>query len=123
MDSIISFSDKVLLPTKKDVLRVHLYLKLIQHGIKPFENDIDIMIELYTFGGYHSSQEQAQFISNCMQKKLKKSEQSVRNTLSKYVASGVFKKPKNRVLYLDEKFIPKVECDVLMLQHLVSHAK
>lgn len=118
-----SFSDKVLLPTKKDVLRVHLYFKLIQYGIKPFENDIDIMIELYDFGGYDTSEGQARFISTCMQKKLKKSEQSVRNTLSKYVNLNVFEKPRNRVLHLSEKFIPRVKCDRLVLQHAISHAE
>lgn len=119
---IKSFSDKILLKTRKDVLRVHLYTKLIQHNIKPFENDIDIMLELYDFGGYDTSEGQARFISNCMQKKLKKSEQSVRNTLSKYVNLNVFDKPRNRVLHLNPTYIPKIECDKLVLQHTISHA-
>lgn len=119
---IKSFSDKILLPSKKDVLRVHLYLKLLQYGIKPFENDLDIILELYLFGGYSNKDEQLNFIQMCMDKKLKKTNQSVRNTLSKYVIAGVFTKPKNTNLYLDDKFIPKIECDKLVLQHLISHA-
>lgn len=121
--NIKAFSDKVLLPQLRDVLRVHLYLKLLQYGIKPFENDIDIMIELYLFGGYNNSEEQSKFIKICMEKKLKKSDQSVRNTLSKYVSRGVFDKPRNTVLSVSEKFAPKVECDKLVLQHLISHAE
>lgn len=120
---IKSFSDKILFNTKKDVLRIHLYIKLIQYGIKPFENDIDIMLELYEFGGYNSSEGQARFINNCIQKKFKKSEQSVRNTLSEYVALKVFDKPRNRTLSLNNKFIPKVDCDILVLQHVISHAE
>lgn len=120
---IKSFSDKVLLGEKRDVLRLHLYFKLLQFGIKPFENDIDIILELYLFGGYSNSQEQAEFIDICMQKGLKKSEQSVRNTLSKYVNIGIFDKPKNSVLSINDKFIPKVECDRIVLEHKISHAK
>ena len=120
---IISFSDKVLLDEKRDVLRLHLYFKLLQFGIKPFENDIDIILELYLFGGYSNSEQQSEFINTCMQKGLKKSEQSVRNTLSKYVNIGVFDKPKNSVLSINDKFIPKVSCDKIILEHKVSHAK
>lgn len=120
---IKSFSDKVLLDGKKDVLRLHLYLKLLQFGIKPFENDIDIILELYLFGGYSNSEQQTKFIDICMQKGLKKSEQSVRNTLSKYVNIGIFDKPKNSVLTINDKFIPKVECDRIVLEHKISHAK
>lgn len=120
---IKAFSDTVLLPTKKDVLRIHLYFKLIQYGIKPFENDIDIILELYMFGGYKGSEQQAMFIDMCMQRGLKKSDQSVRNTLSKYVSLGVFDKPKNTTLRLNQKFMPSVDCDKLVLQHIISHAE
>jgi len=117
-----SFSDKVLLKRKADVLRLHLYMKLLQYEIKPYENDIDIIIELYLFGGYNNSAEQASFIETCLEKKLKKSDQSIRNTLSKYVSLGIFNKPKNSILSINENFLPKVDFDKLVLQHIVSHA-
>ena len=120
---IISFSDKFLLGEKRDVLRLHLYSKLLQFGIKPFENDIDIILELYLFGGYSNSEEQTKFIDICMEKGLKKSVQSVRNTLSKYVSIGLFDKPKNTILHVNEKFIPNVSCDRIILEHKISHAK
>lgn len=120
---IKAFSDKILLPDRRDALRVHLYLKLIQNGIQPFENDIDMIIELYSFGGYVNKENQRRFFDICLDRKFKKTEQSVRNTLSKYTMLGVLEKPKNLVLYVSEKFIPKVECDKLVLQHVVSHAK
>lgn len=119
---IKSFSDKVILAEKKNVLRVHLYLKLMQYDIKPFENDIDIILELYFFGGYANSDEQNKFIDICIQKGLRKSGQSLRNTLSKYVNLGVFDKPKNTILSVNEKFIPKVSCDKLVLLYSVTHA-
>lgn len=120
---IKSFSDKVLLPTKMDVLRVHLYFKLLQNCIRPYQNDMEIILELYVFGGYSNSEQQAEFIKLCIDKKLKKSDQSVRNTLSKYVSLGILTKPKNTVLHISEDYIPSVKYDQLILQHIISHAK
>lgn len=118
-----SFEDIIRLPEKRDVFRVHLYTKLIEKGIKPFENDIDIILELYTFGGYQNAEEQSKFIQSCIKKGYKKSDQSVRNVLSKYVTRGVFDKPKNTQLKLNTDYIPEVECDKLVLLHKVTHAK
>ena len=120
---IKSFSDKVLLPTKRDVLRVHLYFKLLENNIRPFENDMDIILELYFYNGYHNSDEQASFIKVCIDKKYRKSDQSLRNALSKYAKLGVFTKPKNTVLHVSDDYIPQVKNDRLILQHIISHAK
>ncbi len=120
---IKALKEKVLLEDKRDVLRIHLYFKLIENGIKPFENDIDIMLELYMFGGYSNREQQSKFIETCIKKGLKKSSQSLRNTLSKYVNMGIFDKPKNTILSINEKYLPKVDCDRLILQHIISHAK
>lgn len=117
-----SFSDRVLLKKRIDVLRLHLYMRFLQYGIKPFENDMDIIIELYMFGGYNTPEGQSKFIQTCLKKKLKKSDQSIRNTLSKYVSLGIFNKPKNSTLFINENFIPKVDFDKLILQHTISHA-
>jgi len=119
---IKSFLDKVLLPDKRDVLRVHLYLKFLQYGIPPYENDMDIVIELYCFGGYNNSQRQDEFFDLCLEKKYKKSKQSIRNTLSKYTNLGVFEKPRNTSLSVSPKYIPPIEFDRLLLQHTISHA-
>jgi len=120
---IKSFSDKILLSNKKDALRVHLYLKFIQYGIQPFENDIDILIELYCFGGYKGRGKQEEFINLCLEKSYKKSRQSIRNILSKYTNLGILDKPKNLYLSINEKYIPIVNFDKLVLQHIVSHAE
>lgn len=119
---IKSFLDKVLLPDKRDVLRVHLYLKFLQYGIQPYENDLNIVIELYTFGGYTNSQKQEEFFDLCLDKKYKKSRQSIRNTLSKYTNLGVFEKPRNTSLSVSSKYIPPISFDRLLLQHTVTHA-
>jgi hypothetical protein len=119
---IKSFLDKVLLPEKRDVLRVHLYLKFLQYGIPPYENDMNIVLELYCFGGYNNSLKQDEFFDLCLEKKYKKSKQSIRNTLSKYTNLGVFEKPRNTSLSVSSKYIPHIEFDRLLLQHTISHA-
>lgn len=117
------FPDKILLPDKRDVLRVHLYLKFIQYGVQPYENDMDIVVELYCFGGYSDADKQEEFFDSCLSKKYKRSKQSIRNTLSKYTSLGVLEKPRNKSLFVSEKYIPSVKFDRLVLQHIVSHAK
>lgn len=119
---IKSFLDKVLLSNKRDVLRVHLYLKFLQYGIQPYENDMNIVIELYIFGGYTNSQKQEEFFDLCLDKKYKKSRQSIRNTLSKYTNLGVFEKPRNTSLAISSKYIPDIAFDRLLLQHTITHA-
>lgn len=123
MEVIKSFLDKVLLEDKRDVLRVHLYLKFLQYGIVPYENDMDIVLELYCFGGYNNSQKQEEFFEVCLGKKYKKSKQSIRNTLSKYINLGVLEKPRNTSLSVSAKYIPPIKFDRLLLQHTISHAK
>lgn len=117
------FVDKILLPDKKDVLRAHLYLKFIQYDLQPSQNDLDILVELYCFGGYSSKEMQERFISSCIEKNYMKSKQSIRNTLSKYTNLGVLDKPKNLSLSVNEKYLPRVDCDRLFLQHTIGHAE
>ena len=120
---IKSFSDKVLLTKKRDVLKYHLYLKFLQNNIKSSENDIDIIIELFLFGGYNNSDEQSKFIKLCIEKNYKKTDQSVRNALSKYTNIGIFEKPKNTILKVSDMFIPTTDFDKLIINHVVSHAE
>lgn len=119
---IKSFSDRILLPNKKDVLRVHLYTKLLQHGIKPYKYDIEILIELYCFGGYNNSEEQSSFFKICLDKGYKRTIQSVRNTLSTYTTLKVLDRPRNSILHVNKDFIPQTVFDKLVLQHMISHA-
>ena len=120
---IKAFPDKIILPDKRDVLRVHLYLKFIQYDIHPYENDMNIVLELFLFGGYKNAGEQEKFFDICLEKEYKRSKQSIRNTLSKYTHLGVLDKPRNTSLFVSPKFIPSVVFDKLVLQHVVTHAK
>jgi dimeric dUTPase (all-alpha-NTP-PPase superfamily) len=116
------FSDKILLSSLDSVLKLHLYLKMTQHNIRFYRKDIDIIVELYKFGGYSNLDEQSDFMKLCIDKGYKKSVQSIRNTFSKYITLGVLLKPKNCTLKVSDSYIPKVEFDKLVLQYIISHA-
>lgn len=118
---IRKLSDVMLLKNKEDVLRLFMYGKLLESGIRPYENDINILLELYNTGGYNNSSEQLSFINLCIKKKMKRTDQSVRNTLSKYTKLKILEKPKNSMLKISDAFLPKVECDKLVLNPLISH--
>lgn len=118
---IKSFDDKIVVTNRRDVIKIHLYSKLIEAGIQPYERDIELILELYFFGGYNEDT-QISFFDMCLEKRYKKSQQSIRNTLSKYTSLGVLEKPKNKRLYVSSRFIPLIECDLLVLQHKVTHA-
>lgn len=120
---IKAFEDVILLQEKRDVLKIQLFTKMVQFGIRPMEGDIDVIIELYLLGGYKGTEEQSKFISSCIEKGYKKTDQSVRNTVSKCIGNGILEKPKNTITFVSNKFIPPVECDKLVLSHKVSHAK
>jgi hypothetical protein len=114
-------SDKILLSDKKDVLRLYLYGKLLQKGIRPMENDMNVLLELYQFGGYHNKEQQQRFVEDCLKKGFKRSAQSVNNTLSLYTKKGVLQRPKNSVRTTNEQFLPLIDCDRLVLQSIISH--
>lgn len=114
--------DKILLREKNDVLRLFLYGKLLEKGIRPLENDINILLELYQFGGFYNKEQRNQFIQNCLHKAYRRSAQSVSNTLSTYTKLNVLKKPKNSKRFLNEEYLPTVDCDKLVLQSLISHS-
>lgn len=116
------FKDAVLLPEKKDVLRIHLYFKLLQYNIRPFEPHIDLILELYTFGGYNGPEEQGRFLQVCVDKGIRKSAQGVRNIVSKYVQLGVLNSERNTHAEVNEKYIPKAKVDKIALTHIIGHA-
>jgi hypothetical protein len=118
---IISVKDTILYSEDRMVVMVLLYLKLMQMNICPYNKDLDIITDLYLKGGYNSDT-QSEFIEHCIKNKYKRSSQSLRNTLSKYVKLGVFVKPKNKSLHLSSALLPPITYDKLILDLKISHA-
>lgn len=117
----IMISERLLLKDRKDVLRVHLYCMILNKGVVPYEKDLDVLIALYEMGGYSNGEEQAKFFSDCIERKFKRTIQSIRNTLAKYTEIGVLKRPRNKKRFLSEDCLPSVTTNKIILNHQISH--
>lgn len=119
--NVNKIAEVMLLKDKRDVLRIHLYSKLIQKDIIPYDKDLDVLINLYEMGGYSNEKEQTQFFNSCINKKYKKSIQSIRNTLALYTEIGILNKPKNKKRFVSESWIPSSMDSILFLDYKISH--
>lgn len=114
-------SEKILFKSREDVVRVHLYTRLLEIGHTPYESDLNILVALYEMGGYDNGVEQANFFKLCVEKKYKKNIQSVRNTLSLYTDLGVLEKPKNEKRFVSKNWLSPIESEKLVLDYKISH--
>lgn len=114
--------DKIRLRYKRDVFRLLLYIKLIEKGIPFHESELDVLCELHQRGGYTDDLTQQVFMDNCLSKGFRKSKQSIRNVLAKFVNQGVIKKTRNFNCHISHDYIPPVEAEMIGLMFYVSHA-
>ena len=119
---VTKITDVILLNSKIQVIRLHLYAKLLQIGFVPYDKDLDVIIELYKINGYANEKEQLKFFNTCLHNKYKKSQQSIRNTLATYTKIGILEKPQNKKRVVSEKWIPPNDFNVMVLDYKVSHA-
>lgn len=111
----------MLLKNRKDVLRLHIYTKLLSVGVIPYDKDLDVLVALYEFGGYKNDTQQQNFFKLCLDDSLKKSVQSIRNTLAKYTKIGILDKTKNNVRFISEKWLPTLNGDKIVLDYKISY--
>jgi len=114
--------DKIRLREKRDVFRLLLYIKLTEKGIPFHESELNVLCELYEQGGYIDDATQQVFMDNCLQKKFRKSKQSIRNVLAKFVNHGVIKKHRNFNCHISHDYIPPIDAEIIGLMFYVSHA-
>lgn len=120
--SIPVIQDRVRLRSKRDVLRLFLYTKLTERGIKFSESELDVLIELHLIGGYYDTDRETIFFNTCINHKFRTSFQSVRNVLTRFVNLGVIKKPKIHQRYISPDYLPAIESDIVGLMFFVSNA-
>lgn len=119
--NVDKIAEVMLLKDRRDVVRIHFYIKLIQKGIVPYDKDLDVLINLYEMGGYSNEKEQLQFFNSCIYNKYKKSIQSIRNTLAKYTEIGVLNKPKNKKRFISDVWMSPFNDNILFLDYKISH--
>lgn len=103
----LKFSDQ------RNVLKVYLYVKMIEKGLVPFDNDLDILSELYFFGGYDGNQEKKDFYKLLLDKKLRGSEQSISNKLTELSEMNlILRADKNCIKLNTVDFFPEIKHDI-----------
>lgn len=96
----------IILKDKKDVVKVVLYTQMLLKGITPFENDLDILFELFDFGGYHNNEQKKAFYNQLITKKLRKTPDSINNKLTELAELGILERYKKNCLRFNEDFFP-----------------
>lgn len=109
------FKEKVELPTKEDVVKLHLIIKTFENNLSLSKADIDTLYELYTIG-YSED-----FYKNCIDKGYFKTKQTVRNSITRMTNAGILKYKKRGERYISEKYIPTEINDKIIFQYLVGN--
>lgn len=104
---VINPEHPIMLKDKKRVLKVYLYVKMLEKGFIPFENDLDILSELYFFGGYEGDKEKKEFYKLLIDKKLRGSDQSTSNKLTEFSENGIIERVEKNTVRLDYEFFPE----------------
>ena len=111
------------LETKRDVIKLHLFSKLLEKGIPTYPSELDILIELYFRKGYHSKEEMEDLYEFCLKHKLRASRQSFNNAITKFVNAGVIKKLGVCKREINKDFVPHINSDYIGLNYKVVNAK
>lgn len=114
--------DKIILNNKREVMRLFLYIKLLEKGVKTSNTELNVLMELYEFGGYYNQEQETHFFTKCINSKFRTSDQSIRNVLTKFKNVGVVKKVKIHQRYISEEFLPKIDSQMVGLMFFVSNA-
>lgn len=106
---VIQEEKPILLNTRKDVIKTVLYVKYLMKGLKPFDNDLDILAELFEFGCYSGKKTQTQFFDILLKKELRNSIASARNKISELTQKGILFRPHKNAIKFTIDFLPTLD--------------
>ena len=106
---VIQEEKPIFLKTRKDVIKTVLYVKYLLKGLKPFDNDLDILSELFEFGCYSGKDTQTKFFDILLKKGLRNSIASARNKISELTNEGVLYRPYKNAICFTKDFLPTLE--------------
>ena len=108
----ISLIEDTIIIDKVNLIKVHLFIKLVENSISDILSDreLNILSYLYIYGGITDKDSMEDFSSKCFIMNLseKNSIQSVRNALGKARELGVVKRRKVNNWKLDDSYLPKL---------------
>ena len=98
-----------------DVLKLHLIIKCRQYNVKISEADLDSLIELYK-NGYNNA-----FFKNCVIKDYYKSEQTVRNAVTRMTNLGILTHVKRGDRIISKDFTPNFKSNRVIVEYLIRN--
>lgn len=111
----ISLIEDTIIMDKVNLIKVHLFIKLVENSISDILSDreLNILSYLYVYGGIIDKDSMEDFSNKCFVMALseKDSIQSVRNALGKARELGVVKRRKVNNWKLDDSYLPKLPVD------------
>ena len=111
----ISLIEDTIIMDKVNLIKVHLFIKLVENSISDILSDreLNILSYLYVYGGITDKDSMEDFSNRCFVMALseKDSIQSVRNALGKARELGVVKRRKVNNWKIDDTYLPKLPID------------
>jgi hypothetical protein len=123
MEEVQIIKSFISLKSKRDVLKLHFFSKLLERGIFAYPTELEMLIELYFRKGYHSKDEMDDLFEFCLENKLRASKQSFNNAITKFVNAGVIKKLGVCKREINPDFIPYIPSDFIGLTYNVINDK
>lgn len=106
---------------RDDLIRGHLYSISLEKGIKPENGELDVLLYLYNSGPIVSRETNNSFLKKCVELKLRGSEASTRNVLSKYTSLGILIKEKNSNRKFNYDLIPENLDGEFVFEYLITN--
>lgn len=109
------FKEKIQLSTKDDVIKLHMLVKSYEKGYNLSAAEISTLFELYKTG-YNR-----EFYQNCVRKGYFKTQQTVRNSVTKMTKLGILQYHKRGNRSVNETFVPRITESQVIFQYLVGN--
>ena len=107
------------------LIKIHMYIKLTENNneSKLTDGDLDIIVNLYLFGGITDKNTMSNFSKDCFNKQLTSvnSAQSVRNSLSIGRKLGVIKRKRVNNWVITDNYLPKLDTDLYAFKYLLTN--
>ena len=119
MADIPLIKDKIKVNSKLDLIKIHLYIKLITNNISASDSELTLLSSLYLQNGINNKEEMDKFFEYCLKEKIRMSVQSVRNILARFTELKVLNKPKINQRFISEEYLPFISGDVIAFNYII----
>lgn len=123
-NNIISVIEDKVSMKKVSLVKIHLFIKLVENNISAefTDRELNILSHLYTYGGVTDKLSMELFTEHCFDNKLleKNSVQSIRNVLGKARELGVVKRRKSNNWKISDGFLQKTDKQFTVFKYILT---